>query len=40
MGGFTNKIAFINAVKNTFELFPNAIIPFTPDEWLKRVLSY
>lgn len=40
MGSFTNKTEFINAVKNTFELFPNAVIPFSPDEWLDRVLSY
>lgn len=40
VGCFANKIEFINAVKNTFELFPNAVIPFSPDEWLDRVLSY
>lgn len=39
-GSFADKIEFINAVKNTFELFPNAVIPFSPDEWLERALSY
>ena len=39
-GGFADRTEFIYAVKNTFELFPNAVIPFSPDEWLDRVLSY
>lgn len=38
--GFKNKIEFIHAVKETFEIFPNSVIPFTADDWLKRVLSY
>lgn len=39
-GSFADRTEFIYAVKNTFELFPNAVIPFSPDEWLDRVLSY
>ncbi|MBI6072229.1 NgoBV family restriction endonuclease [Clostridium perfringens] len=37
---FNNKNEFIYAVKNTFDIFTNTTIPFSPDEWLEKVLSY
>ncbi|MCG3230293.1 NgoBV family restriction endonuclease [Bacillus subtilis] len=37
---FENKNEFILAVKEAFELFPNTALPFSPDEWIERVLSY
>lgn len=37
---FKNKNDFLLAVKNTFERFPNPLLPFTPDEWYKKVSQY
>ncbi len=37
---FKSKKAFINAVKNTYDLFPSTSLKFSSDEWLNRVLSY
>lgn len=36
-GSFADKTEFINAVKNTFELYPNDALSFSPDEWIDRV---
>lgn len=36
-GSFADKTEFINAVKSTFELYPNDALSFNPDEWIDRV---
>ena len=37
---FKEKIDFINAVKKAFELFPNPMLHFTPEEWFDKVSKY
>lgn len=37
---FQSKEEFIFAVKSAYEMFPSTSLKFTPEEWLKRVLSY
>lgn len=37
---FKSKQDFILAVKQTFEMFPNLELPFSPDEWYTKVIQY
>lgn len=37
---FKDKHEFLLAVKNTFELFPNHNLPFSPKEWYDKVKTY
>lgn len=37
---FHNKQEFILAVKQTFDMYPNPVLPFTPDEWYQKVSQY
>ena len=37
---FQNKQEFILAVKETFEMFPNPVLTFSPEEWYQKVSQY
>ena len=37
---FHTKQDFILAVKETFEMFPNSTLTFTPEEWYQKVSQY
>ena len=37
---FAEKAAFLRAAAQAFAKFPNPIIPFTPVQWLEKVLRY
>lgn len=37
---FTSKLDFLKAIRDAFILFPNTVIPCTPDEWFDKVSRY